>query len=106
MQDDALGREHARLLRRVIDSATLELVEVWVRYFSLGGNAEQLELDAFLHHALVLSSVERDVLAHAVNELIDDRPVLYAPYNCDLSYIDDDAPRDSKSPDCEKDDNA
>lgn len=103
MPDDAIGREHARLLRRVIDSAGLELVEVWVRYFSLGGNAEQFELDAYLHHALVLPPIERDVLAQGVNELIDDRQILYAPYNCDLRAVENDEPCVSESGDCEND---
>ena len=92
MDEEALGREQARLLRRAIDHADLRLNEVWMHYFSLGGNVGQLEVEAYLHHALPLPPLERDVLAHAVNELIDRRRVLYAPYVSDLA--DDGDPGD------------
>jgi len=85
MDEEALAREQARLLCRAIDQADLGLSEVWFHYFSIGGNAGQLEVEAYLHHALPLPALERDILAHAVNELIDHRPVLYAPYTCDLT---------------------
>ena len=84
MEGDGLAREQARLLRRAIDHAGLSLAEVWFYYFSLGGNVGQLEVEAYLNHVMPLPGLERDVLAHAVNELIDHRPVLYAPYTCDL----------------------
>ena len=89
MDEDALAREQARLLCRAIDHAGLGLNEVWFHYFSLGGNAGQLEVEAYLHHALPLPGLERDILAHAVNELIDHRPVLYAPYTSDLDDAQD-----------------
>lgn len=84
VEEDGLAREQARLLRRAIDHAGLSLPEVWFYYFSLGGNVGQLEVEAYLNHALPLPGLERDVLAHAVNEMIDHRPALYAPYTCDL----------------------
>ncbi|USQ75242.1 hypothetical protein [Ornithinimicrobium cryptoxanthini] len=56
-----------------------------MHYFSIGGNAGEMEVEAFLHHALPLPPLERDMLAHAVNELIDHRPIIYAPYSDDLT---------------------
>ena len=85
MEDESAGREQARLLRRAVEHAALGLQEVWMHYFSIGGNVGEMEVEAFLHHALPLPSLERDMLAHAVNELIDHRPVLYAPYSFDLA---------------------
>lgn len=85
MNDQILGREQARLLCRTIDHAHLGLGEVWFHYFSTGGNLGQLEVKACLHHSLSLPTPERDVLAHAVNELIAHRPVLCAPYSCELT---------------------
>lgn len=85
MDADGAGREQARLLRLAIRSAGLGLPQVWLHYFSIGGDAAEIEIDAFLHHALPLPPLERDVLAHAVNELIDARPVHYAPYSFDLA---------------------
>lgn len=101
-----VSREQARLLRRALERAGLGLHEVWMHYFSIGGNAGEMEVEAFLHHALPLPPLERDMLAHAVNELIDHRPVIYAPYSADLTDTqatdqDDSAPSE---PDDDRDD--
>lgn len=83
--EDGVSQEQATLLRRALERAGLGLHEVWMHYFSIGGNAGQMEVEAFLHHALPLPPLERDMLAHAVNELIDHRPVVYAPYSSELT---------------------
>lgn len=86
MEDgERVSQEQATLLRRALERAGLGLHEVWMHYFSIGGNAGEMEVEAFLHHALPLPALERDMLAHAVNELIDHRPVVYAPYSADLT---------------------
>lgn len=85
MDEDTLGREQARLLRRAMEHAGLELHEVWMHYFSIGGDVGELELEAYLHHSLTLPGIQRDTLAHAVNEIIDHGPVLHAPYTYELS---------------------
>ena len=59
--------DHAR--RR----AGLSLETLWVRYFELGGLASVIELDAFLKGALVPARLERDILAHAINEELGER---------------------------------
>lgn len=88
MCEDDLARTQAQLLRRAVDQAGLPLHEVWRYYFSIGGNAGELELEAYLHQAFPLPTLERDVLAHAVNEMIDHRPILYAPYSGELEKVD------------------
>ncbi|MEX5258049.1 hypothetical protein RCG71_17160, partial [Kocuria sp. CPCC 205281] len=57
--------------------------------------------EAYLHHSLTLPGIQRDTLAHAVNELIDHGPVLHAPYSCDLSEPgpDTDYPTSSETDD-------
>lgn len=85
MDEDALGREQARLLRRAMDYAGLDLHDVWMHFFSIGGDVGELEVEAYLHHSLTLPRLQRDTLAHAVNEIIDHGPVLHAPYTDDLS---------------------
>ena len=85
MDEEALGREQARLLRRAMDHAGLDLHEVWMHYFSIGGDVGVLEVEAYLHHSLTLPGIQRDILAHAVNEIIDHGPVLHAPYTHDLT---------------------
>jgi hypothetical protein len=84
MDDAGIASEQARLLRLAIDRAGLGLHQVWIHYFSIGGNAGEVEVEAFLHHALPLPTLERDMLAHAVNELVDRRPVTRAPYSFEL----------------------
>lgn len=84
MDDEDLAQAQARLLSQAIDQAALKLNDVWLYYFSIGGSVGELEMEAYLHHAMPLPPLERDLLAHAVNEMIDHRPVLYAPYSTDL----------------------
>lgn len=48
--------------------------DVWLQYFSLGGNIKSVELDAYLHGLYPLLQAERDLIAMALNELIDDLP--------------------------------
>jgi len=57
------------------------VVQLWYRYFALGGMSTALEVEAVLNGALVMSSVDRDRLAVALNEryaeLGGDHPVPY-----------------------------
>ncbi len=55
-------------LRAGWSHADLTLDQLWVRYFGLGGSADLTDVDAYLHDLGDLSDVERDMLAHAVNE--------------------------------------
>jgi len=52
--------------------AGLSVEGLWIRYFELGGVASVIEFDAFLRGALVPPRLERDVLAHALNEALND----------------------------------
>lgn len=60
--------------REAIEQARLSLNEVWMRYFSISGEAGDYEIDAYLNGSFILSSIQADLLAHAVNELIDQMP--------------------------------
>ncbi|MBT2566959.1 hypothetical protein J7I84_10730 [Arthrobacter sp. ISL-85] len=85
--------------------ARLPLGEVWIRYFSFTGVAGEYEVDAYLNGSLELPAHERDLVAHAVNELINELPPPpTAPYS--TNYInprqhlhpahEDNAPHDGK----------
>ena len=50
----------------------LTLQQLWTRYFALGGDAGLVEVDAYLHGLMPLPALQRDVLAHAVNERLDE----------------------------------
>jgi hypothetical protein len=64
--------EQRRAIAAVLPRVELTLEELWVRYFSLGGMAGLVEIDAFLHGAMPLPELERDLLAHAINERLDE----------------------------------
>jgi hypothetical protein len=62
--------------------ADLTLEDLWVRYFTLGGEAGMVEVEAYLNGLLSLPAGQRDVLAHAVNERLDDLTTrLRVPYS-------------------------
>jgi hypothetical protein len=52
--------------------ADLTLEELWMRYFALGGSADLLDMDAQLSGLVLLEAGQRDMLAHAINERIDE----------------------------------
>jgi hypothetical protein len=68
-------------IHEAIEQAGLGIGEVWLRYFSFSGEAGEYEIDAYLHGSLTLSAAQADLLAHAVNELIDETPRPRAPYS-------------------------
>jgi hypothetical protein len=48
--------------------------DIWIRYLALGGNADELSVDAQLHGVLELPGGEYNVLAHSLNEELDELP--------------------------------
>ncbi|GGJ22807.1 hypothetical protein [Paenarthrobacter histidinolovorans] len=72
---EGLGRdEQTQLggLRRAMDSAGIDAEELWLHYFGIGGLVGEYEVDAYLESLLSLPPLQRDLLAHAANEIIDD----------------------------------
>lgn len=84
--------EQRRRLRAAIRAAGIPVSELWLKYFSLSGDAGEYEVEAYLQGLLSLPPVQRDLLALAANELIDDLPRPRAPYS-------DDFPADGATPD-------
>ncbi|MCE6995452.1 serine/threonine-protein phosphatase [Saccharothrix sp. S26] len=64
--------EQQRTLAQALKRADLKLEELWVRYFGLGGDAGLIDVDAYIHGLGGLDPLQRDVLAHAVNERLDE----------------------------------
>lgn len=52
--------------------ADVSMEELWLRYFTLGGLAGQFEVEAYIHGAMSLPALQRDILAHALNERLDE----------------------------------
>ncbi|MCV7421283.1 hypothetical protein H7K45_12090 [Mycobacterium yunnanensis] len=68
-------------LHEAFEASRLTVPELWLRYFALGGQASELELDAYIGGALALPAFEHDVLAHAINERLDEIGPPRAPYS-------------------------
>jgi len=64
--------EQRRLIAACFARSDLTLEQLWMRYFALGGSLSLLELDAYLNGLVPLPRVDRDMLAHAVNERLDE----------------------------------
>jgi uncharacterized protein (DUF58 family) len=80
----ASGEHQRRLLAAALAEAGLTGGELWLKYFSIGGSAGEYETEAYLGGFFSLSAVQRDLLAHAANELIDELPQRRrAPYSTD-----------------------
>lgn len=84
MDNDEVGPEQARGLRMALEAAGIGTGSLWLHYFRMGGEVGEVEIDAYLHHALGLPRFERDLLARAANELIDHRPGAHAPYSFEV----------------------
>ena len=69
--DAALGHAQAHRLQATMTAAFIDRQDLWLRHFSLGGDVREFELDAYVHHALLLPQFQRDLLAYAANDLLD-----------------------------------
>jgi hypothetical protein len=76
--------EQRRRLRSAMKAASISLSELWLKYFGMSGDAGEYEVEAYLQGLLSLPPVQRDLLALAANELIDDLPRPRAPYSDDF----------------------
>jgi hypothetical protein len=62
--------------------ADLTLEQLWTRYFALGGDIDLMDVDAHLAGLMPLPAIQRDMLAHAINERLDEVIVAHrAPYS-------------------------
>lgn len=68
---DAAQRQ---LLARAVRHSNLALKELWLHYFSLGGTAGEYEVDAYINASYSFPTLQHDILAQAVNEMIDSLP--------------------------------
>lgn len=62
-------------------AADITMGDLWLRYFSMSGSAGEYEVHAYVQGLISLPAVQRDLLAMAANEIIDETPALRAPYS-------------------------
>lgn len=84
MAFDAYEPEQRRMLREALQAAAVSVGDLWLNYFSLGGDVGEYEVEAYLQGLLSLPPIQRDLLATAANELIDAVPRAHAPYSEDF----------------------
>jgi len=53
--------------------AELTVQDLWLRYVALGGSGDAFDIDGYLQELVGLDRFERDVLAQAVNEALEER---------------------------------
>lgn len=86
MDDSQPFDEHRRALAEAFGGSRLTVEELWLRYFALGGDAGKVEIEAYLSGLMPLPSLQHNILAHAVNERLDELgPPRRAPYRPDTS---------------------
>ncbi|MFL6143781.1 MAG: PP2C family protein-serine/threonine phosphatase [Labedaea sp.] len=66
------AEEQQRSIALALRRAELTVDELWMRYFALGGAAGVIEIDAYVHALAGLAPLQRDILAQAVNERLDE----------------------------------
>jgi hypothetical protein len=64
--------DQQRSLSLAFKRAELSVEDLWLRYFGVGGESGFIEIDAYLHGLADLPPLERDTLALAVNERLDE----------------------------------
>lgn len=65
------GQTQIRFTALALSSANISVGELWVKYYSLGGEVSEFEVEAYLGGLLILSGSERTILADAMNELLE-----------------------------------
>ncbi|KUM36435.1 MULTISPECIES: hypothetical protein [unclassified Arthrobacter] len=58
--------------RNLLEQDGFTLEQLWIKYWAEGGNANALELDAYVHEALRPHPFELTLLTWAVEDLQDD----------------------------------
>ncbi len=82
--DDAVGSEQARRLGAAMVAGDIDRGRLHLYHYGIGGAVNELEVDAYLHHALSLPRLQRDLLAVAANEILDDTAPPRAPYATEI----------------------
>lgn len=78
------SNEDQHHLAEAFTGAKLTVEELWLRYFALGGDAGKVEIEAYLAGLMPLASLQHNILAHAINERLDEMgPPRRAPYRPD-----------------------
>ncbi len=85
MTASPFAEEQRALIGRAMEESGFSAGEVWMHYFSLSGDVDEYEVEAYLAGLMPMPATECDLLALAVNELIDELPPrLRAPFSDEM----------------------
>jgi hypothetical protein len=84
----SLEQVQRRGLRNAMTSGGIDTGELWLRYFSIGGTVGEYEVGGYIESLIELPDLQRDLLAHAANERIDELPRPHAPYADELARLE------------------
>jgi hypothetical protein len=70
----AFNAERRELAAAHFQRANVSLPQLWVYYFGIGGNADELALDGYLHGMVELAPLQVDLLDTAIKEITADEP--------------------------------
>lgn len=68
-----LNMDPRRLARALLEQDVISLTELWLYYWRNGGDAGEMELEAFINGIEVLPPLDLDVLAFALDDACQDR---------------------------------
>ena len=69
------GQVQVKMTMFALSEAHLSVEDLWVRYYGLGGAISLFEVQAYLSGLLALPPLERNLLAEAMNELLESTAV-------------------------------
>lgn len=72
--------EQRSQLNSALRAADITIADLWLKYFGMSGTAGEYEVHAYVQGLISLPVIQRDLLAMAANEIIDETPPLRAPY--------------------------
>lgn len=94
---DAHEPEQRSRLCDALHAADITIGDLWLRYFSMSGSAGEYEVHAYIQGLISLPATQRDLLAMAANEIIDETPPLRAPYSDQFGHSGMEGPDDEES---------
>ena len=65
------AEEHRGTARRFRD-ADLPLDKLWIYYYGIGGDIDEVSLDAYLHEALDIPAAQVNLIATAMTEMTEE----------------------------------
>lgn len=70
MPDQQPSNDLLARLRDALGSNQIDLWSVWLTYFSLGGNADAFDLDAYIHELITPPATDQALLQQACREIL------------------------------------